>query len=77
MGRTLPWYLQHPLVKDTLSPLAQGWLGDLAAHKGGRWFCCWDAGITGPYWEALWAWARPSVPAQGLGSRVSAKDRGQ
>lgn len=43
------------------SPLAWGWLWELAACKGGRQFCCWDTGITGPYWEALWTWDRPSA----------------
>ena len=43
------------------SPLAWGRLWELAARKGGRQLCCWDTGITGPYWEALWTWDRPSA----------------
>lgn len=64
-------------MKAAPSPGAWGLLCEPAAHKGGRRFCRWDSGITGPYWEALWAWGGPSACPLGLGSRVSAKDRGQ
>lgn len=58
------------------SPLAWGWLWELADSKGGRRFGCWSAGVAGPYWEAFWTWGRPNAHP-GLGSRVSAKDRVQ
>lgn len=32
--------------------------------QGGRHLCGWDAGISGPYWETLWAWGKP-LPTPG------------
>lgn len=56
-------------MKATPSPLAWGWQWELAAHKGGRRLCCWDARIAGPYWEVqTWPSAAGSLP------RIEARD---
>lgn len=61
-GPDLTWRVAATLVKAT--PLAWGWLWELAAHREAGIFAAGDAGISGPYWETLWAWGKP-VPTPG------------
>lgn len=77
MGPDLVWNCSIPCEGHTLTFGLGTAVGALAARKGGGQFCCWDAGIAGPLWEALWTRGRAKFLPLGLGSRVCAKDRGR